>query len=123
MPTGLHKIDRMLRGGIAPSSITEVVGAPGVGKTQFSMMMSVIAVEQGRLAGGSDTRPYGVVYIDTEGGFRIERVLQMARTRLATDSTGQITASHIHYFHIHNTNDIRQILFFLTVEGILLNGL
>ena len=46
LPTGLALIDRKLLGGIPARSVTEVVGAPGVGKTQFSMMLAVLALRQ-----------------------------------------------------------------------------
>ena len=54
-------VDEQLCGGIRCSSITEICGPNGIGKTQFCLLMSVIAslpIEKGGLGGS-------VCYIDT----------------------------------------------------------
>lgn len=58
-------------------SLLQVVGPSGCGKTQFCTMMAVQAAFP--LAnGGLDKR---VLYIDTEGAFSAERLLQVAKSR------------------------------------------
>lgn len=67
-------IDKMLGGGFALSEVTEIVGVPGVGKTQLAMQLCVdvtIPRENGGVAGEA-------IYIDTEGSFVPERLLVMA---------------------------------------------
>ena len=67
-------IDKMLGGGFALSEVTEIVGVPGVGKTQLVMQLCVdvtIPRENGGVAGEA-------IYIDSEGSFVPERLLVMA---------------------------------------------
>lgn len=72
--TGSKALDELLGGGIETRSITEFYGRYGSGKTQIALQLCVNTqkpVEEGGLNGG-------VMYIDTEGTFRPERVKQMA---------------------------------------------
>jgi len=72
--TGSKNLDELLGGGIETQAMTEFIGEYGVGKTQICLMLCVIAqlpLEKGGLSGN-------VVYIDTEGTFMPERVLQIA---------------------------------------------
>ncbi|XP_059578879.1 DNA repair protein RAD51 homolog 2 isoform X8 [Alligator mississippiensis] len=55
-----------------------VTGPPGCGKTQFCIMMSVLATLPTSL-GGLDG---AVIYIDTESAFSAERLVQIAEHRL-----------------------------------------
>lgn len=68
------KVDDMLGGGIAMGKITEICGAPGIGKTQLSMQLAVdVCIPE--LLGGAEGE---AVYIDTEGSFIVERVVEIA---------------------------------------------
>lgn len=61
-------------GGIPVGELTEIVGPPGIGKTQFGMQLALnvqIPVEFGGLAGSA-------IYIDTEGSLAPERCYEMA---------------------------------------------
>lgn len=74
LSTGCASVDHILGGGIEPKSITEFYGEFITGKTQICMqtaLMTALPVEMG----GLDSN---VVYIDTEGSFRPERIVQMA---------------------------------------------
>lgn len=89
MPTGLETFDTALNGGIPPISITEIVGAPGSGKSQFCLSLAINAFEKLY----HSTRPDGtrmtgsVIYIDTEGSFEPSRLVKLAKTRdYAADS-------------------------------------
>ena len=73
--TGSHALDSLLLGGIETQAITEVYGEFGCGKTQLCHALCVIVqkpFEDGGLAGK-------VLYIDTEGTFRPERINDIAR--------------------------------------------
>nr|AAD16063.1 recombination/repair protein RadA [Cenarchaeum symbiosum] len=73
--TGTDALDALLGGGIETQAITEVFGEFGSGKTQFCHTMCVTTQkpkEEGGLGGG-------VMYIDTEGTFRPERVVTIAK--------------------------------------------
>ncbi|XP_036981780.1 DNA repair protein RAD51 homolog 2 isoform X4 [Artibeus jamaicensis] len=70
LPTALSALDEALHGGVACGSLTEITGPPGCGKTQFCIMMSVLATLPTSM-GGLDG---AVVYIDTESAFSAERI-------------------------------------------------
>jgi len=75
--TGSKELDNLLGGGIETGSITEFYGQFGSGKTQIGLQAAVnvqLPVEKGGLNGTA-------VYIDTEGTFRPERIMQMAASK------------------------------------------
>ncbi|MEM4248410.1 MAG: DNA repair and recombination protein RadA, partial [Candidatus Nanoarchaeia archaeon] len=72
--TGSNELNKLLGGGIETQAITEAFGEFGSGKSQIGFQIAVNAqlpVEQGGLCGE-------VVFIDTEGTFRPERIKQLA---------------------------------------------
>ena len=75
--TGVKALDELLGGGIETQAITEFVGEYGSGKTQLCHQLSVMVQlppERGGLSGKA-------LYIDTEGTFRPERIMQIAKYR------------------------------------------
>ncbi len=73
--TGSKALDNLLGGGIETQAITETHGAFGSSKTQLAHQLAVnvqLPEEKGGLSGRA-------VYIDTEGTFRPERIVQMAK--------------------------------------------
>ncbi|XP_005520422.1 PREDICTED: DNA repair protein RAD51 homolog 2 [Pseudopodoces humilis] len=77
LSTTLHSLDRILHGGVPCGSLTEITSPPGCGKTQFCIMLSVLAtlpISMGGLDGA-------VIYIDTESAFSAERLIEMAAKR------------------------------------------
>jgi len=78
--TGSEKLDELLGGGIETQAITEMHGAFGSGKSQLGLQLAVNAQlpkDKGGLGGK-------VIFIDSEGTFRPERITQMA-TALGLD--------------------------------------
>ncbi|XP_057807382.1 DNA repair protein RAD51 homolog 3 [Salvia miltiorrhiza] len=72
--TSCSNLDGILGGGIHCKEVTEIGGMPGIGKTQLGIQLAVnaqIPADYGGLGGKA-------VYIDTEGSFIVERVLQIA---------------------------------------------
>ena len=59
--------DELLNGGLEIGCITNFYGPPGTAKTQVALLATLATVKQGKK----------VVFIDTEGGFSIERLEQM----------------------------------------------
>ncbi|XP_033002999.1 DNA repair protein RAD51 homolog 2 isoform X1 [Lacerta agilis] len=98
LPTTLGDLDKILHGGIACGSLTEITGPSGCGKTQFCIMMSLLATFPISL-GGLDG---AVIYIDTESAFSAERLLEMAQHRFpdyfATEEKLVLIASRIHLY-------------------------
>jgi len=77
LTTGSPNLDDLLGGGIEPGSVTELYGEYRTGKTQIAHQLCVnvqLAYEDGGLEGGA-------LYIDSEGTFRPERIIQMASSR------------------------------------------
>jgi DNA repair protein RadA len=75
LTTGSKALDKMVDGGLETQTITEFYGEYGCGKSQFCHQMCVnvqLPVERGGLNGG-------VLYIDTENTFRLERIVQMSK--------------------------------------------
>ncbi|BAD86420.1 RadB recombinase [Thermococcus kodakarensis KOD1] len=68
LSTGTKSLDSLLGGGFAPGVLTQVYGPYASGKT-------TLALQTGLLSGKK------VAYVDTEGGFSPERLVQMAETR------------------------------------------
>lgn len=77
LSTGSKELDRILGGGVETGSITEIFGEFCCGKTQICHTMSVIA-QLPPEHGGNNGR---VLYLDTEGTFRPERIQQIASCR------------------------------------------
>lgn len=67
-------LDNILGGGVPLTKITEICGAPGVGKTQLCMQLAV-DVQIPECFGGVEGE---AVFIDTEGSFMVDRVVDLA---------------------------------------------
>mmetsp|Transcript_1807 Transcript_1807/g.4614 ORF Transcript_1807/g.4614 Transcript_1807/m.4614 type:complete len:329 (-) Transcript_1807:348-1334(-) len=75
LTTGSRELDKILRGGIETGSITELIGEFRTGKTQICHNISVSA-QLSCDKGGGDGR---AIYLDTEGTFRPERIVDIAK--------------------------------------------
>jgi len=75
--TGCKSLDDLLGGGIETKAITEFVGEYGSGKTQICHQLAVM-VQLPEEKGGLNAK---ALYIDTEGTFRPERIMQIAKYR------------------------------------------
>ncbi len=69
--TGSHKADELLAGGIRSGMITEIFGASGSGKTQVCFSLCVNFLK--------DRQTEEVIFVDTQGTFRPERISQIAQ--------------------------------------------
>lgn len=82
--TGSTALDKILGGGIETSSITELFGEFRTGKTQLSHTLCVTSQLSFDMNGGQGK----VIYLDTEGNFRPERIESIAeRFGLDVDQT------------------------------------
>jgi DNA repair protein RadA len=83
LTTGCKSLDDLLGGGVETQGILELIGQYGVGKTQICLALCVLVqqpLEMGGLEGS-------VLYLDTEGTFRPERILEIAQGReISTDT-------------------------------------
>jgi len=75
--TGSGVLDELFLGGIETQAVTEFYGEFGSGKSQICHTLCITA-GQPIESGGLDS---GVIYVDTEGTFRPERLEQIARER------------------------------------------
>lgn len=79
--TGSASLDDLFGGGVETGSMTEFYGEYRTGKTQIAHQLCITA-QLPREMGGlnvDDKEPIKVVYIDTEGTFRPERILDMSK--------------------------------------------
>ena len=67
--TGLKKIDNFLSGGIPDGVIVDIFGGNGTGKTQLLLQLSINSIKNGGK----------VLFLDTTGGFRPERILEIQK--------------------------------------------
>ncbi|XP_030069730.1 DNA repair protein RAD51 homolog 2 [Microcaecilia unicolor] len=77
LPTNLDSLDKVLHGGVACGTLTEVTGPSGCGKTQFCILMSLLATLPSSMRGLNGA----VVFIDTESAFSAERLVEIATHR------------------------------------------
>jgi len=84
--TGLQKLDEFLFGGIPNGVITDIFGGSGTGKTQLLFQICINAIKNGG----------NVLYQDTTGSFRPERILEIYKLQNFTfDILENITVSRI----------------------------
>ncbi|MEC4849266.1 MAG: ATPase domain-containing protein [Nitrosarchaeum sp.] len=84
--TGLQKLDDFLSGGIPDGVITDIYGGSGTGKTQLLFQICINAIKNGG----------NVLYQDTTGSFRPERILEIQKQQnLTFDILEKITVSRI----------------------------
>lgn len=67
--TGLQKLDNFLSGGIPDSIIVDIFGGNGTGKTLLLLQLLINSIKNDG----------NVLYIDTTGGFRPERILEIQK--------------------------------------------
>lgn len=64
---GSYDLNKWLFGGYETDIVTVLYGPPGTGKTNFCIMVAVSQAKKGNK----------VIFIDTEGGFSVERIKQI----------------------------------------------
>ena len=74
--TELKKLDRILGGGVKHGTITDIFGFRGTGKTQMALQISLDPLKDGK----------NVLFVDTTGDFRPERILEIIKNRNLDDS-------------------------------------
>ena len=98
--TGLQKLDNFLSGGIPNGIIVDIFGGNGTGKTQFVLQLSINSIKNGG----------NILFLDTTGGFRPERILEIQKkSNLDINLLDKITVSRI-------TNTSEQINSLKTLE-------
>ena len=86
IPTGLKQLDRFLLGGIPSGVIVDIFGGNATGKTLLSLQLAVNSIKNGGR----------ILYIDTTGGFRPERILGIQKSSgIDFDLLGKITVSRV----------------------------
>jgi len=84
--TGLQKLDDFLSGGIPPGVIVDIFGENGTGKTLLLLQLSINSIKTGG----------NVLYLDTTGGFRPERILEIQKeSNVSIDLLEKIMVSRI----------------------------
>ena len=102
--TGSQRLDELFGGGIETGAVTELYGEFRTGKTQIAHQLCVTA-QLDRSKGGlkdGDICPK-VVYVDTEGTFRPERIIAMAE-RWKDDIDLDTVLENILHGRAHNSD-------------------
>ncbi|MFX0171078.1 MAG: DNA repair and recombination protein RadA [Candidatus Hodarchaeota archaeon] len=102
--TGSQKLDELFGGGIETGAVTELYGEFRTGKTQLAHQLCVtvqLPKEKGGLQEG-DFFPK-VVYVDSEGTFRPERIVEMA-ARWKDDLDEDLLLENILHGRAHNSD-------------------
>jgi DNA repair protein RadA len=81
---GAKSLDDLLGGGLEPKTITQLCGPSGSGKTTICFTSCAELPS-----------PFKSVYIDTEGTFRKERIIQIAKARKINISLQNILVSQV----------------------------
>jgi len=103
LSTGSTALNTLLGGGVESQSITEAFGEFRTGKTQLAHTLSVVAQLPTERGGGSGK----VIFIDTEGTFRPERIWKIAqRFELSPDEV----LENIIYARAHNVDLLNNLL-------------
>lgn len=103
LTTGCKELDNILQGGIETGAITEIYGEFRTGKTQLCHTLCVtcqLPVD----AGGGEGK---ALYIDTEGTFRPQRLLQIAER---FNMNGEDVLDNVAYARAHNSDHQSQLL-------------
>jgi len=103
LSTGAPKLDQMLGGGMESCSITEMFGEFRCGKTQVCHSLAVMAQLPPNLGGANGK----VVYIDTEGTFRPERIRQIAEGK---GVSAEAAMDNIVYARCYTSEHLVQLL-------------
>merc|ERR1711964_677344 len=99
---GSKKLDDILEGGIETGSITEIYGEYRCGKTQLCHTLAVTC-QLPIVFGGAEGK---CLYIDTEGNFRPQRLVQIA-TRFGLIS--EHCLDNVAYARAYNTDHQTQL--------------
>ncbi|XP_021691257.1 DNA repair protein RAD51 homolog isoform X1 [Hevea brasiliensis] len=102
--SGSRELDKILEGGIETGSITEIYGEFRSGKTQLCHTLCVtcqLPLDQG---GGEGK----AMYIDAEGTFRPQRLLQIADSRFGLN--GADVLENVAYARAYNTDHQSRLL-------------
>ena len=84
LSTGATSLDKILKGGLETSTITQIVGQPGSGKTQLCFTLCAVLPSR-----------FKCMFIDTEGTFRPERIQEISRTRETDNSLQNILVKKV----------------------------
>ncbi|GLJ25972.1 hypothetical protein SUGI_0498070 [Cryptomeria japonica] len=109
--TSCADLDLILGGGINCKEVTEVGGVPGIGKTQLGIQLA-INVQIPKVYGGLGGQ---AVYIDTEGSFMVERVIQIAEAciqRLKGMSCSNVRKEEEDHRKLHVDDFLSNIFYF-----------
>ena len=109
--TGLPRLDDLLGGGILAGTIIDIFGPGGSGKTQLTMQISLNSLQDGF-----------VLYQDTTGGFRPERIMQLIKLKNLQSSLldkmviARITNTREQYEYLKKISEIKPKL--VVIENI-----
>lgn len=103
LKTGSTELDNLFKGGIESQAITEFYGEFGSSKSQICHTLCINTIKPVS-DGGFDA---GVLYIDTEGTFRRERLQEIAESLgYSEEQANEMIEKHVKYAVVVNSNDL-----------------
>ncbi|HIQ39474.1 MAG TPA: DNA repair and recombination protein RadA [Methanothermococcus okinawensis] len=123
LSTGSKELDRILNGGLESQSTIEFAGMFGSGKTQIMHQACVnlqcddMIIADREVLSEGELEDRKAVYIDTEGTFRPERIIQMAE---ALGIDGQKVLDNIFVARAYNSD--MQMLYAEKIEELIRSG-
>lgn len=112
LSSGATKFDQMLGGGVESCALTELFGEFRCGKTQLCHSLAVMAQLPPNMGGANGK----VIYIDTEGTFRPERIRQIAEAKGVSPDAAM---DNICYARCYTSEHLSQLL--LEASGLMVN--
>ncbi len=101
LTTGCKALDKLLGGGIEVGSLVEFYGEFGTGKTQICHQLSITA----QLPRSRRGLEGSVLYIDTEGTFRPERIVEIASKKFRMNERQiEDILANVNYVHVLNSD-------------------
>jgi RAD51-like protein 1 len=97
--SGITLLDEAMRGGLLVACINEIVGPPGIGKTQFSLGCCIEVLSQHLLDIGfeniNNSKKCGIIYFDTELKFDSKRLREMAQNKFPDIFEENVNGPHL----------------------------
>ena len=101
--TKLKKLDEIITNGVNGGTITDIFGYRGTGKTQMALEFSINLLKSGK----------NVLFIDTTGEFRPERLVEIIKNRNLDD----LLLNRLQIARVTNTEEQIELITKIQKEG------
>ena len=107
IPTLHSKLDECLNGGIPFGQITQIIGFPGIGKSQLCMQIACSL----QLLNKNKEEDFECIYFDSNNHYSLSRSKEIAETISSNSLNNQLSVDDIlKHIHIHKPPDLVTLL-------------